>query len=78
MRKYEKPLIRNLGGALPTALGQCTLGSVPTTVPNCQDGAVAGTGRCDSGALNNTPPCATGGTPTTGNRTCTTGNNPKA
>lgn len=78
MRKYEKPIVRNLGGALPVVLGACSPGSVPTGDPNCQSGAVAATGRCNQGALASAPACATGGVPTNSNDTCYIGNNPKA
>lgn len=76
--KYVKPVMKNLGETLPSALGYCQKGSVASgTGANCDNGGVA-SGGCGAGfnPSGNKSACREGGLasyPIGGG--CSTGNN---
>ena len=58
--KYEKPMVKNLGDALPYATGVCNNGTVAGAAGNCVPGSGYQANDCGYGIIAKTS-CTSGG-----------------
>jgi hypothetical protein len=57
--KYEKPMFRNLGEALPNAAGVCNSGTIVGAAGSCEPGATYQAKDCGVGSIAKTS-CTSG------------------